>query len=61
MACCDEALACQAGEEAALKAWLRRSKANLGRHEYEVGDLCCSRQHLSCVLSSRCSMSRPSI
>lgn len=30
VACCDEALACQAGEEAALKAWLRRSKANLG-------------------------------
>ncbi|WIA11452.1 hypothetical protein OEZ85_011569 [Tetradesmus obliquus] len=36
VACCDEALACQAGEEAALKAWLRRSKANLGRHEYEA-------------------------
>jgi hypothetical protein len=44
--CCDEALACQAGGEAALKAWLRRSKANLGRHEFKVGPfthtLCCS-------------------
>jgi hypothetical protein len=34
--CCDEALACQPGGDAALKAWLRRSKANLGRHEYQV-------------------------
>ncbi|KAF6253617.1 hypothetical protein COO60DRAFT_1643033 [Scenedesmus sp. NREL 46B-D3] len=34
--CCDEALACQPDREAAVKAWLRRSKANLGRHEYKA-------------------------
>lgn len=42
--CCDEALNIPQPADAAVKAWLRRSKANLGRHEYEVSlDLGASR------------------
>ena len=36
--CCDDALQVKAAEASAGRAWLRRAKANLGRHEYEVRD-----------------------
>lgn len=37
VACCDGALQVNNSEDVALKAWLRRAKANLGCHEFEVG------------------------
>jgi hypothetical protein len=35
--CCDDALQVNSADDTAAKAWLRRAKANLGRHEHEVG------------------------
>lgn len=36
--CCDDALGVKGAQSstAACRAWLRRAKANLGRHEYQV-------------------------
>jgi hypothetical protein len=33
---CDDALRVTAAEATTARAWLRRAKANLGRHEYRV-------------------------